>query len=160
MKSLLLVIDCQQSFINKHTKKYVNKIETLIKSKKYDFIAFTKFINSAENVFYKKLNYKGCMNEEQQKIVIDTNSYKIFNKSIYSAMNEELELYIRDNNIKEVYLCGFDTDACMQKTAIDMFEKNIDVFVLKDYCMSSAGKKTHNFAIKNLQRLIGKKYII
>ena len=160
MNKLLLVIDCQESFVNKYTKKYVTKIDELVKAKKYNFIAFTKFINNNESLFYKKLKYEGCMNEEQQRIVIDTNQNKIFNKYIYSAVNEELKKYLKDNNINEIHLCGFDTDACVQKTAIDLFENNIDVYVLKDYCMSSAGVKVHNFAIKNLQRLIGKESVI
>ena len=68
--------------------------------------------------------------------------------------------YIRENDISEIYLCGFDTDACIQKTAIDLFEQNYDVYVLKDYCMSHLGKETHDFHINNLARLIGKDRII
>lgn len=160
MSSLLLVIDCQNGFINNYTEGYVSKIENLIKSKKYNFIAFTRFVNSSESIFYKKLNYEKCMSEEEQKIVIDTNEYKIFDKGIYSAVNEELEKYLTEDSINEVYLCGFDTDACVSKTAVDLFEINIDVYVLKDYCMSHAGIDVHNFTIENLQRLIGKKFII
>lgn len=61
-----------------------------------------------------------------------------FDKKIYTAVNDELKDYIRENDISQIYLCGFDTDACIQKTAIDLFEQNYDVYVLKDYCMSHA----------------------
>ena len=86
--------------------------------------------------------------------------YKVINKKIYSALNEELKEYIKSNSINQIYLCGFDTDACIQKTAIDLFEQNYDVYVLKGYCMSHAGKETHDFYINNLKRLIGKDKII
>lgn len=160
MKKMLLVIDVQKDFINKYTKKYINRIEKIINSGKYDDIAFTKFINNNNSIWYTKLNYKGCLSSIGQNIVIDTKNNKIFEKNIYSALNNELKKYIKINNIKEIYLCGFETDACVHKTALDMFEQGYNVFVLKDYCMSSKGYKIHNLYINNLKRLIGKDSII
>ena len=65
-----------------------------------------------------------------------------------------------ENNIDEIYLCGFDTDACVSKTALDLFENNYNVYVLKDYCMSSESVELHNVYINNLARLIGKNKIV
>ena len=130
MKKLLLVIDVQNDFINDHTKNTLIKIKELVNSNNYDLVAFTRFINDEDSIWYKKLNYKGCMTKEQQKIVIDTENNKIFDKKIYTAVNDELKDYIRENDISEIYLCGFDTDACVQKTAIDLFEQNYEVYVL------------------------------
>ncbi len=59
----------------------------------------------------------GCMSMQQQEIVIDTKNYKVFDKKVYTAVNDELKQFIADNNIDEIYLCGFDADACVQKTA-------------------------------------------
>ena len=155
MKKLLLVIDVQNDFVNDNTKNTLIKIKELVNSNNYDLIAFTRFINDEDSIWYKKLNYKGCMTEEQQKIVIDTENNKIFDKKIYTAVNDELKDYIRENDISEIYLCGFDTDACVQKTAIDFFEQNYEVYVLEDYCMSHRGEELHNIVIDNLKRLIG-----
>ena len=160
MNKLLLVIDVQLDFINENTKPILNEIIELIDSKKYNKIAFTRFINDKNSIWYKKLNYKGCMTNKDPKIVLNTKNYKIFDKKIYSAVNEEFEKWIKDNNVDEIYLCGFDTDACIQKTALDLFEKNYNVFVLKDYCMSHSGKELHDIIINNLKRLIGKNSII
>lgn len=63
----------------------------LVDSKKYDIIAFTRFINDEDSVWYKELNYKGCMTKEQQEIAIDTKNYRIFDKRIYTALNDELK---------------------------------------------------------------------
>ena len=160
MNKLLLVIDAQKDFINKNTEIYINKIQELIISNRFQKVAFTKFINNEESILYKRLNYSGCITKEGQTIVIDTKNNKIFEKIIYSAVNEELIEYIRDNDIEEIYLCGFDTGACVQKTALDLFEKDYEVFILKDYCMSGAGIEIHNECINNLKRLIGKEYVI
>lgn len=160
MNKLLLVIDAQKSFINENTKSYIKKIIELIEATEYEKIAFTKFINSKDSIWYKKLNYKGCMTEENQSIMIDTKNNKVFEKDIYSAFNKELVEYIEENNIGKIYLCGFDTDACVLKTALDLFENNYEIYVLKDYCMCSAGQKIHNETIENLKRLIGREYVI
>lgn len=158
--TLLLIIDVQKNFINDNTKKIPNKITNLINKNHFDYIAFTKFINDEISNFYKILNYKGCINENDRKIVLDTQNNKVFTKRIYTAVNDEFKTYIKENEIEKVYLCGIDTDACVLKTAIDLFENNIDVKVIENCCMSHSGKKYHNYAIKMLKKLIGKGSII
>ena len=160
MKKLLLVIDVQKDFINEHTKGTLNRIQDLVVSGKYELIAFTRFINDESSAWFNKLNYKGCMKKEQQEIAIDTKNCKVFDKRIYTAVNDELRKYIKENNIDEIYLCGFDTDACIQTTAIDFFEQGYNVYVLKDYCMTHIGQELHNVVIENLKRLIGVQSII
>lgn len=100
------------------------------------------------------------MIKEQQEIAIDNKNYKVFDKKIYTAVNDELRKYIKENNIDEIYLCGFNTDACIQTTAIDFFEQGYNFYVLKDYCMIYIGQKLHNAIIENLKRLIGVHSII
>lgn len=155
MSKLLLVIDVQRDFINEYTVKKLEDIQSLVDSGKYDIVAFTRFINDENSIWYNKLNYKGCMTKEQQEIMLNTYDYKIFDKKTYTAVNEELRKYISDNNINQIYICGFDTDACVQKTALDLFEQGYNVCVLKDYCMCGQGEELHKEVIKNLKRLIG-----
>ena len=88
MNTLLLIIDLQKDFINEHTKDIIPKIECLISQNKFNKVIFTKFINSQDNICFKRLNYQGCMNEDGQKIVINTNNNKIIDKQIYSTFNE------------------------------------------------------------------------
>lgn len=160
MSRLLLVIDVQKDFINENTSKTLSKIKMLVDSKKYDIIAFTRFINDEDSTWYKELNYKGCMTKEQQEIAIDTKNYRIFDKRIYTALNDELKQFIDENNIDEIFLCGFDTDACVYKTALDLFENNYNIYVLENYTMSHKGLELHNIFINNLKRLIGKDNVI
>ncbi len=68
--------------------------------------------------------------------------------------------YISENNINYIYLCGIDTDACVMKTAVDLFENGLNVKVIENYCMSHSGKKIHKSAIKMLKKLIGNKNVI
>ena len=155
MRSLLLVIDLQKSFINENTENLVTKIDNLINENKFDNIVFTRFINSYNSIFYKKLNYTGCITEEDKKILISTRGNKVIDKTIYSSLGEELKSYIMKNNISKIYLCGIDTECCVLKTAFDLFENEYDVYILKDYCGSTKGETRHNNALDILRRNIG-----
>lgn len=160
MKSLLLVIDLQNEFINKQTERLPDKIKELIDSNKYDSIAFTRFINFEDSIFVKKLKWRGCIQDNDKKIVINTKNNRIFDKSIYSAVNKELIDYINENNITEIYLCGIDTECCVLKTAFDLFELKHNVYILKDYCACTLGIERHNSALQILRRNIGENYVI
>jgi nicotinamidase-related amidase len=159
MKKLLLIIDCQKAFINQYTKQYVDKIELLLNKKEYSNYVCTIFKNSEKNPLYNLLGYKKCINDEDCKLMLGYNA-TVIEKNTYSAVNSELIQHIAENNIEEVYLCGFDTDGCVLKTAFDLFEKNIKTYILQDYCMSSGGEKYHKEAIDILKRSIGNDYII
>lgn len=160
MKSLLLVIDLQNAFINKYTQELPNKIKNIIENKQYDKIAFTRFINFEDSIYVKKLGWKRCIDDEDKKIVIDIENNKLFDKSIYSAVNNELIEYIKQNQITDIYLCGIDTECCVLKTAFDLFELGYNVYVLKDYCYCTHGIERNNNALKILKRNIGKDYIV
>lgn len=159
-KSLLLIIDLQSDFINKNTKDLPRKIEKELAKNKFDFYGFTMFINDINSLFFTKLNYKGCMDEKEKCLVVNNRNYPIFKKNIYSALNGELKTFIKENGITSIYLCGIDTDACVLKTALDLFENNYNVFVIESLCMSHSGRKNHDFAIKLLKKLIGNEYVI
>ena len=160
MNQLLLVIDCQKAFVNNNTKECVKKIDELVKSKRYNSVVFTKFINDKDSRFYQQLDYKGCMTEEDRRIVIDTKDNRVLEKRTYTALTPELMTYLKENKIKDIYLCGIDTDACVLKTAIDLFENNYNVKVIEYCTMSHSGRRYHKSAIKMLKKLIGKDSII
>lgn len=160
MNSLLLVIDLQKNFINQNTKNVPDNISNLINTNRFDYVVFTKFVNDINSQFYKILGYKGCLNSEDRRIVIDTNNNKIIEKKIYTALNQELVQFIKEKNIGIIYLCGIDTDACVLKTAIDLFENNYNVKVIEDCSMSHSGIEFHEYAIKMLEKLIGKQNVV
>lgn len=60
---------------------------------------------------------------------------------------------------EKIYICGFDTDACVYKTAMDFVESGICPVVLKD-CCSSESKEVHEMGLKLLERNIGKKNVL
>ena len=154
-RSLLLVIDLQNEFINSYTKPLVGKIKNLLQTKNFDFVVFTRFVNSTDSPAFARLGWKGCMDEESIKICVDTANYPVFNKATYSAYNNELVSFLRQNNIGKIYLCGVDADCCVLVTAMNLFENGYDVYVLEEYAYSTQGEVAKNHAFDILKRNIG-----
>ena len=92
--------------------------------------------------------------------MIDVGNNNVFNKYVYSAVNEEFIKFIKENNITNIYLCGIDIECCVLKTAIDLFELGYNVYVLKDYCTCTHGIIRKNNALKIIKRCIGKDNVI
>ena len=112
-----------------------------------------------DNNFVRDLNYYKCIKDDN-KLAINPKENKVFIKKTYSAFNDDLKKYLTENNINKIYLCGLETDACVLKTALDLFENEYDFYVLKDFCGCTNGKSAHLNAIKILQKNIGEKRVI
>lgn len=158
--NLLLIIDFQNEFINDVTFKSVNDLKDLVNSNKYDDVVFTRFINNKENPIYKKADWDGCLTEESIKVPIDTKDYKIIDKGTYTAYNEELINYLKTNKINNIYIAGFDIDCCVFTTALNLFENNYNVYILKDYVYSCVSEELKQEILDILGRCIGEKYIV
>ena len=66
---------------------------------------------------------------------------------------------LRRQGVSKVDVCGIDTDICVTKCAVDLFENGIEPRVLQDHCASHAGTKTHEDALSILGRYIGRDQI-
>ena len=65
----------------------------------------TNFINDYDNICYKKLNYKGCLLEEDKQIVIPVENNMIIDKKIYTLYCDELFKYIKEKILtKYIYV--------------------------------------------------------
>ena len=144
-KIALLIIDVQKSAVGK--SKIPQKIEKLQRQYKYVFVSQFKNKNSP---LLKLMNWDGYDNES---LAFQPDSKAvIFDKKGYSSYLPEMKKF------SEIHLCGFDTDACVYKTALDLIEHGIRPIVLKDFCFS-ANKSFHKMGLKLLARNIGKNNI-
>ncbi len=158
---MLLVIDVQKAFINKYTNNIPKMIEEHIIKNEYNVIVLGKFINNLDSRFVKKLQWTRCIDENDTEIVLENyRKFPIIERTAYSVYNNQLELLLKENDIDTVYLCGLDTDACVLKTAVDLFENNYNVKVIEKLCASSGGIEYHNEGVNLLKRFIGKNNII
>lgn len=145
MKKALLIIDVQKSSVTKpEIAKNIEKLQY-----EYDVVYVSKFTNTGSPLL-KMLNWSGYTDESlafQPK-----EDAIIFTKTGYTSYLPEM------NDFDKIYICGFDTDACVYKTALDLVENGVRPIVLKDYCYS-ANEELHKMGIKLLTRNIGENNI-
>ena len=141
MKKALLIIDVQKSAVIK--PEIAQNIEKL--QYEYDVVYISKFINQ-DSPLLKLLNWSGY--DDETLAFKPKDNAIIYTKTGYSSYLPEMKQF------DEIYICGFDTDACVYKTAMDLAEIGIRPIVLKDYCFST-NQEFHNMGLKLLERNIG-----
>ena len=65
--------------------------------------------------------------------------------------NKELDKYLKNNNIKKLYLAGVSTDLVVMSAAKDAHDLDYEVFVLADAC-AAANQDDHDFALRNMSK--------
>jgi nicotinamidase-related amidase len=156
MEKCLLIIDVQKGCINEHTAHIPKLVEELQST--YDIVFAAKFYNPVDS-FHRKLIHWNKFGEGSSDCEF---AYKpksdtiIVSKSVYSCVNESFLTKLAALNINEVHLCGLETDICITKNAVDLFESGIVPVVLSKYCASCAGEEAHIQALKTLRRFVGK----
>ncbi len=158
-KNCLLIVDVQNGFINDLTKHIPPLVEEA--QLKYDYVVATRFFNP-DNSFFRTLikwnrfaiesnDFPLAFNAREDALIID--------KPIYTCISENFIKWLKDRNVSLVYVCGIDTDICVTKCAVDLFEHGVEPVVLSSLCASHAGNDAHNNALSTLKRYIGKSQV-
>lgn len=139
-KNVLLVVDLQKEFKDKNGQ--YEKILSFIKNNKYkyDEIIATKFIKGNLN-FQKYLKY----DFPNKTFDLEFNPDKIIEKIGYG-----IDDYSRLPKYYNYTIVGCETDACILKIAYDMFDKEYNFYILKDYVYTNG--KLNEEAFKILER--------
>lgn len=143
--NILLVVDLQREFYEPsgNYERILNFVKT---TKDYDKIIATRCRNSYDSPFYRYHNWFDCLNGVQP---LDFNPDKIIEKVTYGLPNYNV---LSKKNHYDVI--GYNTDACVLKVAMDLFDKGYDFNVLTKYCYSSTGEAQHRSGIKLLRHLM------
>ena len=154
----LVIIDVQKGLlVDDSTSAIPHKIKELVASNKFDFIVATQFKNAMGSPFDKIMGWNGMSDGQSQELALEIKEIAshCFVKKVYSCFTEEFVKFIRDNNIDKLYFTGIDIDACVLKSALDCFERNINLEVLINYCATSGGEKNFKSAVSVLEFTLG-----
>lgn len=158
-KSCLLIVDVQNGFINESTKHVPSLVEAA--QMEYDYIVATRFFNP-ENSFFRTLIKWERFSPGSDDIPLAFSVRKdalIIDKPRYTCVSDKFIGWLCERNITVVHVCGIDTDICVTKCAVDLFENGIEPVVLSALCASHAGKDAHQNALSTLKRYIGKSQV-
>ncbi|MDP4039974.1 MAG: isochorismatase family cysteine hydrolase [Candidatus Pacearchaeota archaeon] len=156
-RTVLVILDLQNCFITDKTKSLPQKIKKYIETQKYDFIIFSKFINSESSNFVKKSNWNKCKNSPETDIVPELSEIAlknhIFEKSAYSIFkSKQFVDFLSQNKISKLYFCGLDLDACILASAFEAFDLGFSFEILCDLSGSSAKINMDNSARQIINR--------
>lgn len=140
-KTALLIIDVQKSEVTK--PEIANNIEKL--QYQYDVVYVSMFTNTSSPLL-KILNWTGY--DDETLAFTPKENAIIFTKTGYSSYLAEMKEF------DEIHICGFDTEACVYKTAMDLIEVGVRPVVLKNYCYSS-DEEMHIIGLKIMEKNIG-----
>ncbi|MFH1399284.1 MAG: isochorismatase family cysteine hydrolase [Candidatus Woesearchaeota archaeon] len=85
-------------------------------------------------------------NRMSADIILKKNRYNVFFKT-------NLDQIISEENIDTLVLAGINSHACIRMTAMDAFQRDMEVIIAKD-CVSSWDKDHHNITLKYLENAV------
>lgn len=145
MKKALLIIDAQKTAVVK--PEIVHNIEKL--QYEYDVVYASKFTNTGSPLL-EIMDWAGY--DDETLAFTPKKDAIVFTKTGYTSYLPEMKAF------DEIHLCGFDTEACVYKTALDLVEVGVRPVVLKNYCYSS-DEQMHTIGLKILEKNIGKRNV-
>jgi nicotinamidase-related amidase len=173
MSDLLIVVDMQNGFVNERSKRVVRPTANFLQSwlERGGSAVVTRFINPPGSKWEDLIHWKRLRESPEIDLVqeiaeviapfISLGQVLIVDKSSYTSLTQSVIDHIEAQRAKDIYLCGVDTDACVLKTAVDVFEYNdLRPFVLTDLCASSAGESVHDAGLLLVGRYIGTRQMI
>ncbi|KPK86693.1 MAG: nicotinamidase [Bacteroides sp. SM23_62_1] len=119
--------------------KIMDKFTIIVASKDWhpdDSIHFVKWPkhcirNTRGAEFHPDLNTKPI-----NKVFLKGTEGKDDGYSAFQATNENLEKYLKDRNVDELYVTGLATDYCVLQSALDAVKKGFKTYVLTDGVMA------------------------
>jgi nicotinamidase-related amidase len=168
-RSALVVVDVENGFITKDSAPVVPVIVDLVRRWRGD-VVFTRYHNYPGSPYEQLIGWYGLHEQSERELVSELATYAgehrshIIDKNVYTALTDEGEKWLADNEISDLYICGIATDGCVLKTALDAFEKGYTPWVLADACASNAtsmeAAEVHRISLQLMARLVGAGQII
>lgn len=138
--SCLILCDLQKG-IDEEEKlnDYINNLSRNLNLDDFDIIVSTKLKNTI-NFPFKNLNGDVSTTNEgiiEQISFSEYNSDVSFERETKSIFTSELNKYIKDNNINNIYLCGYDLCTTIIASVFDALKFEYNLKVLTYLCSTS-----------------------
>ncbi len=106
------------------------------------------------------LSMRPCCLEGTAGVEIDSDltpleSEYIIPKRRYSAFyGTDLDLVLRENNVRNVIITGTKTNCCINATALDSYYRNYATYVVSD-CVGTKDRTTNDIYLRDIDKYIG-----
>jgi nicotinamidase-related amidase len=132
----LLIVDVQVAF--DVPPKLVAQMEKY--SRQFKRRVFTRFVNPPGSLFRRKLKRRSCApgSDDLTLLIAPAPGEKVIDKTGYGLKEKDVR-WMKNAGIKQVTVCGIDTDACVLGVMFSLFDGGITPHLKEKYCWSSAG---------------------
>lgn len=155
----MLVVDVQRGFINEFTHHIPSRVARLIDTHEFEPVLFTRFVNTPDSPYQRLLDWHACQGPPETELVPELSGVarpaNVFEKRGLTGVPDALAERLRRDRVTEINVVGIDTDMCVLKVAMDLFDAGIEPIVLIDCCGSTAGLQAHLAGLAILSRNIG-----
>lgn len=159
MAEPLLIVDVQVGFLNPFTRHIPARIARLLARGEYAPVLFTRFVNIPDSPYWRFLNWRACAEPTETELAPELVAFAepdlTFAKPGYAGISDELLGYLQSSGWDQMTIAGIDTDMCVLKIAMDIFDMGIRPVILVDCCASTSGLQSHLAGLAVLARNIG-----
>jgi nicotinamidase-related amidase len=159
MNETLLVVDVQRGFLNEFTHHVPRRIQRLIERGEHAAVLFTRFVNVSGGPYRTFLDWHACQGPPDTDLAPELEPWArpetVFSKEGLCGLPDKLVAHLRESAPGRVLVAGIDTDMCVLKIAMDLFDRSIEPIVLTDCCASTSGLQAHLAGLAVLSRNIG-----
>lgn len=157
---LLLVVDPQKGFMTPSSAHICERLRSL--QQQFDVVIYSRFLNPDPSPFRSILNWHemGPGSQALDFALDPPKGSDIVEHTDYSSVTPMLLDALARYGAKEVCLAGVATEACVLKTALDLFKANITPWVLCDVCASDKNARFHEMALEVVGAMIGQRHLI
>lgn len=151
----LLVVDVQIGFVDQHTSHIPAVVERLLPRYRHTFA--TRFYNPIPSNYRRLIHWNRFdINGPDFPLAFTPSAdTTVIDKPTYTCVTPDFLASLDCAGIDEVHICGIDTDICVTKCAVDLFEVGRVPVVVTDACASHGGPELHQAALRILARYIG-----
>jgi nicotinamidase-related amidase len=159
----LLVVDVQKGFVNKFTEQVPRRVRRLIESGRWEPLLFTRFVNTPNSPYQRLLDWHDCEGPPETDLADEVAAHaergRVFVKEGLTGLTAEMRDFLMERRFESITVVGIDTDMCVMKIALDLFDLGIQPIVLADCCGSTLGAYAHLAGLAILSRNIGPEQI-
>ncbi|HVZ62951.1 MAG TPA: isochorismatase family cysteine hydrolase [Lacunisphaera sp.] len=144
----LMIVDVQRAF--QPPPAFVRKLERY--ARRFPCRIFTRYVNPAGSMFRRVLKQHSCRpgTPETELLIAPARGDLVIDKWSYGLKPRALQR-LKRRKIRQVTVCGLDTDACVLGVMFSLFDAGIVCHVKENMCWSSTGLHRPALAIMRAQ---------
>lgn len=145
----LIIVDMQKGLINDNNRFLLEKINNLLKHKKFDNIVATQFVNSEDSQYIKSLKWNKmffspdidlALDLPENAVVVKKSSYGLPLSVFKEGMLDFSKFKLDKVGGGRIVICGTDYDACVLAIGFQLFDHGFAPQFITE-CIGSASRK-------------------